>query len=249
MLLNLRPSEVLVLALLTGCAAVEKTPSPSPVPPPAVVSAPAPERVTPANIPAATSFKSEPAPTTTKVVAPAAPRQPVKTADHASVTAPTVVAVTPRAAPIPAAPTAPAMPVAAIQTLATAAATPIATQQSPPDVTPQTIIKPPEPSKPPEPTLDMTMLQSRLRQTPAIGVFTKLALKNQVDTLMQQFRTHYQSGQKTSVTTLRQPYDLLVLKVLTLVQDDDPPLAKMIAGSREAIWDILADPVKFKTAI
>ena len=142
MLLNLRPSEVLVLALLTGCAAVEKAPSPSPVLPPAVVSAPAPERVTPADIPAATPFKSEPAPTTTKVVAPAAPRQPVKTADHASVTAPTVVAVTPRAAPIPAAPTAPALPVAALQTLANAATTPLATQQSPPEVTPQTIIKP-----------------------------------------------------------------------------------------------------------
>ena len=42
---------------------------------------------------------------------------------------------------------------------------------------------------------------------------------------------------------------MLVLKVLALVQDSDPPLARTISGSREAIWGILADPEKFKSAI
>jgi hypothetical protein len=41
---------------------------------------------------------------------------------------------------------------------------------------------------------------------------------------------------------------MLVLKVLALVQDSDPSLARTISGSREAIWDILADPEKFKAA-
>ena len=103
-------------------------------------------------------------------------------------------------------------------------------------------------AKPSEPALDVAGLTARLRDTSGIGVFTKLALKNQVDDLLKQFRTHYQSGQKTSVANLRQPYDMLVLKVLALVQDSDPSLARTISGSREAIWGILADPDKFHSA-
>ena len=244
MLFNLRSLEMLALALLAGCAEVAKIPAPSPAQPATVRSEPVPDYVTAADHLAATPLKTERALTTTTTdhAAPTvAPRQPVKTTDRASKLP--VPAVTPHTAPIPVAPGAPARPVSKIQSAAKAASSPVTVKQSPPEVTQQSI------TKPPEPTLDMTTLQSRLRETAAIGVFTKLALKNQVDTLLQQFRTHYQGGQKTSVTTLRQPYDLLVLKVLTLVQDDDPPLAKMIAGSREALWDILADPAKFKTVI
>jgi hypothetical protein len=103
-------------------------------------------------------------------------------------------------------------------------------------------------AKAPEPPLDVAALKTRLSDTDAIGVFTKLALKNQVDDLLEQFRVHYRSGQKTSVASLRQPYNMLVLKVLALVQDSDPSLARTISGSREAIWGILADPEKFNSA-
>jgi hypothetical protein len=44
---------------------------------------------------------------------------------------------------------------------------------------------------------------------------------------------------------LRQSYDLLMMKVLTLLQDSDPPLAKEVVSSREAIWSLLADEKKF----
>jgi len=104
---------------------------------------------------------------------------------------------------------------------------------------------PPVVAKKLEPPLDVAALKARLRDTNAIGIFTKLALKNQVDDLLQRFRAHYGSGQKTGVAALRQPYDMLVLKVLALLQDSDPSLARTISGSREAIWGILADPVKF----
>ena len=104
---------------------------------------------------------------------------------------------------------------------------------------------PPAVAKKLEPPLDVAALKARLRDTNAIGIFTKLALKNQVDDLLQRFRAHYGSGQKTGVAALRQPYDMLVLKVLALLQDSDPSLARTISGSREAIWGILADPEKF----
>lgn len=95
------------------------------------------------------------------------------------------------------------------------------------------------------PPLDLEALKTQLRETKAIGVFTKIALKNQVDDLLNQFRAHYQGRAKTTLDELRQPYDMLLLKVLSLLQDSDPVLARTIVASRESIWSVLADPAKF----
>ena len=97
----------------------------------------------------------------------------------------------------------------------------------------------------PTPTLDLTSLEERLKDTRAIGVFTKLSLKNQVDDLLGQVRAFHAKRTTTSLSELRQRYDLLLLKVLSLLQDGDPSLAAAISSSREAIWGILADPRKF----
>ena len=102
------------------------------------------------------------------------------------------------------------------------------------------VVKPEAP-----PSLDLKSLETRLKETKAIGAFTKLALKNQVDDLLDQFRAFYQGRLKTSLVELRRSYDLLVLKVLALLQDADPPLASAIAASRESIWGILSNPAKF----
>jgi hypothetical protein len=39
----------------------------------------------------------------------------------------------------------------------------------------------------------------------------------------------------------------MMMKVLSLLQDDDQALASAIVSSREAIWGLLADPKKFAT--
>jgi hypothetical protein len=96
------------------------------------------------------------------------------------------------------------------------------------------------------PELDLPALEQRLKDTHAIGVFSKLSLKNQVDDLLSQFRAFYGGQARTSLTDLRQRYDLLLLKVLSLLQDGDPPLASAISTSREAIWGVLADREKFQ---
>jgi hypothetical protein len=95
------------------------------------------------------------------------------------------------------------------------------------------------------PALDLAALEQRLRDTHAIGVFTKLSLKNQVDDLLDQFRGFYKGQIKIPLAELRQRYDLLLLKVLSLLQDADQQLASAISSSREAIWGVLADPDKF----
>ena len=97
------------------------------------------------------------------------------------------------------------------------------------------------------PVTDLLALEQRLRDTRAIGLFTKLSLKNQVDDLLAQFRAYHARRAGVTLSELRQQYDLLLLKVLSLLQDGDPSLAQAISSSREAIWNILADPVKFSS--
>jgi hypothetical protein len=77
-------------------------------------------------------------------------------------------------------------------------------------------------------------------------VLTKLSVKNQADDLLDKFRAyHKQQNGRQTLTELRHAYDMLLLKLLSLLQDGDPPLAKDIDSSRAAIWDILADQRKF----
>lgn len=89
--------------------------------------------------------------------------------------------------------------------------------------------------------------EQRLRDTKAIGVFTKISLKNQVDDLLSQCRAFQQGRAGEVLSELRERYNLLLLKVLSLLQDSDPVLARAIAASREAVWGVLADPAKFAT--
>lgn len=205
------------VAFAAGCASLERVPAPTPTPPIAAQSVPVPV--------AKTTPEPLPAaaPPPAVVLVPASPSTPLPAAVAKSDAVIAKPPVRPAAAPAPvsAAPAAQAakgVPAVAA-TVATAAV----------------------------PALDLKSLETRLRETKAIGVMSKLTLKNQVDDLLDRFRMFYQGKLKTTLVELRRSYDLLLLKVLALLQDADPPLASAIATSREAIWAILADPVKFAT--
>jgi hypothetical protein len=95
------------------------------------------------------------------------------------------------------------------------------------------------------PTLDLAALEARLKQTKAIGLMTKVSLKNKVDDLLDEFRQHHSGKPMPTVAELRRSYDLLMMKVLSLLQDHDQQLASDILSSRERIWGMLADPKTF----
>jgi hypothetical protein len=118
------------------------------------------------------------------------------------------------------------------------------------------VVPPPARAQPPAPPvvkpaaappLDLKSLETRLRQTKAIGTFSKLALKNQMDDLLERFKAFYDGRIKTSLAELRRAFDLLIMKTLALLQDADPPLAGALASSRESIWAVLSDPAKLNT--
>jgi hypothetical protein len=102
--------------------------------------------------------------------------------------------------------------------------------------------------RPTEGQLNMRSLESRLRATRAIDPVSKLILKVQIDELVGRFREMHASGMSTRVSTLRQPYENMIVRVQSLLERD-PLLASDIGASREALWRVLADPGKFRNQI
>jgi len=97
----------------------------------------------------------------------------------------------------------------------------------------------------PIPTFSITNLVARIRETGAIGFFTKLALKNQIDDLLSEFR-EFHEGSNTELSVLKDRFNLLLMKVITLLQDDDSKLFQDIVSARELLWINLADPEQFE---
>ena len=159
--------------------------------------------------------------------------------------------------PVVATPAAPTQPVATPAAPMPPAPKPAGTPVTParPPAAPPRVAAPRAPGTPPvvaaptaravPVTLDLKELEAQLRATKAIGLFTKMSLKNKVDDLMQQFREHYAGKTKHTMTDLRRSYDLLIMKVLSLLQDADQPLASAIVSSREAMWAVLSDQNRF----
>jgi hypothetical protein len=216
---------------ITACVSVD---SERAAPVPAETAPPAPAREP---LPPAAPATTPPAPT----AAPAeAPRVPVAPAAQPSPSAPPAATTSSRSpAPTAAAPSARPAPAAPPPPPRTGAA------PTPSEATPPRPAAPAAPATAAAP-LDFSGLESRLRETKAIGVLTKLSVKNQADDLLERFRAyHRQQNGSHTLTELRRAYDMLLLKLLSLLQDGDPPLAKDIDSSRAAIWEILADPRKF----
>jgi Mrp family chromosome partitioning ATPase len=93
--------------------------------------------------------------------------------------------------------------------------------------------------------IDLATLEERLVDTDAIGFFTKLELKSQLDDLTTKFKAFHEAGSKEELPELREEFDLLLLKLLTLLQDEDPSLHHEVATARPEIWRTFSDPALF----
>ncbi len=148
----------------------------------------------------------------------------------------------------------PAVPEPAPEPVATPTSVP--TRVEPPPVLPAApepppvVARPPPPAPPPAPepepelALDLDDLERRLKETSALGVLTKLALKNEIDDLIDDVGKFHQK-QRGELAKLRERFELLLMKVTSLLQDKEPELAREVAGAREGLWKLLADPGEF----
>ena len=114
-----------------------------------------------------------------------------------------------------------------------------------PEPAPEPVAAPEPPSEePPAPAFEFDTLEQRLKQTKALGFFTKLELKNRIDDLLDAVREYHARG-SGNLSEIREQFDLLVLKVMTLLQDKEAALAAQISRARSDLWAILADPERF----
>jgi len=90
------------------------------------------------------------------------------------------------------------------------------------------------------PRFDMDTLIERLKRTHAIGFLTKLALRADAMELIERVRRYRKHDSPEELHRLRARFDGLVLKVLTLL-DDDPELRHEIVAHRERIWRALLE--------
>ena len=88
------------------------------------------------------------------------------------------------------------------------------------------------------PAFSIDTLIERLKSTKAIGLFTKLALKDDVEDLMENIR---KADPKSDLSKSRSEFDGLVLKTLTLLDDKDPTLAEDIYVARDQIWQSIIE--------
>ena len=243
-----------LLLVLTACSGTIKPEQPGSEAP-AVAEQPrtpaAPKPTAPASVQPETGEAPAPGEKPAAPRATAEPPAPASPSQPAAVPAPSAPAPAPQATVKPAAP-APAAPAPSAPPPTKKPATPLPPKSAPPatpareagDKTASSAAKTPGPAPAP---LDLKELKQELKDTKAIGIFSKITLKNQMDDLLGRMRKYHQGQPNPPLTDLRRSYELLVMKLLSLVQDDDKKLASDITASREAIWALLADPKKFAT--
>ena len=89
--------------------------------------------------------------------------------------------------------------------------------------------------------VDIENLKTRLKKTDAIGFFTKLALRNDLMDLVDAIKRYRKkSTLPAHMKELRARFDGLLLKIITLL-DDDPDLSRDLYVGRESIWKSLLE--------
>ena len=90
-----------------------------------------------------------------------------------------------------------------------------------------------------KPIFNVDVLVDRMKETKAIGVITKLSLKNQVDDLLEKAdEIKNTNGEATEEkSALRENFEGLILKTVTLLnKGKDYTLAEYIYLAREELW-------------
>lgn len=93
---------------------------------------------------------------------------------------------------------------------------------------------------------DLEALVDRISHSKALGFLTKLSLKLDIDGFLKMVQEyHDKGGAEDSLEQLHERYDVMVHKLVVLLQDEDEELVKSIDEGRDKLWVMLADAKKF----
>lgn len=87
--------------------------------------------------------------------------------------------------------------------------------------------------------INLETLTERLKETPAIGVFTKLAIHSDIIDLKDEIKTYKRkSVLQSKIESVRAKFDGLLMKIIALLEAD-PDLSRDLYTARESIWKSL----------
>ena len=88
---------------------------------------------------------------------------------------------------------------------------------------------------------NLDVLVARLKETDALGVFTKLALKGDVEEIIEMAHEYQSLAALPELQSVRAQFDGLVLKTITLLNDKDPSLAADMYQARDLVWQSILE--------
>jgi len=97
-----------------------------------------------------------------------------------------------------------------------------------------------------EEIVDLQMLTAGLRETKAIGKLTKLRLRNDINKILRSFERLHDSNSRFTLDQLEEQYHLLLMRIATLIHDDDLLLHQQLCNAWARIWIDLKNPDSFR---
>jgi len=97
-----------------------------------------------------------------------------------------------------------------------------------------------------EEIVDLRMLTGGLRETKAIGRMTKIRLGNDINKMLRRLERLHNNNSKFTLDQLEEQYHLLLMKIATLIHDDDLVLHQQLCNAWARIWFDLKDPDSFR---
>ncbi len=94
--------------------------------------------------------------------------------------------------------------------------------------------------------LDLEQLENGIRKTKAVGMMTKIKLKGQINKLLDEIKAYHAGSSPFTLEQIRERFDLLYMKIVSLTQDKDTDLHLQLCVSWDLIWDGLRDPLQFQ---
>ena len=97
-----------------------------------------------------------------------------------------------------------------------------------------------------EEIVDLSMLITALRDTKAVGPMTKMRLRNNINKVLNRLKRWHDNKSKFTLDQLQEQYHLLLMKIATLIHDDDLILHQQLCNAWARIWLDLKDPDRFR---
>ena len=97
-----------------------------------------------------------------------------------------------------------------------------------------------------EEIVDLRMLTAALRDTKAVGTMTKIRLRNDINRVLGRLERWHGNKGRFTLDQLQEQYHLLLMKIATLIHDDDLVLHQQLCNAWAGIWLDLKDPDRFR---